>query len=42
MRGAVWVREVVAVTEAVVRPVYNDNPLHPQGSYTFYVARRVG
>ena len=32
----------LAVTDAVVRPVYNENPLHPQGSYTFYVARRVG
>jgi SAM-dependent methyltransferase len=31
----------LALTEALVKPVYNENPLHSQGSYTFYVARRM-
>jgi SAM-dependent methyltransferase len=31
----------LSLTNTVVRPVYNENPLHPHGSYTFYVARRV-
>jgi SAM-dependent methyltransferase len=31
----------LSLTNAVVKPVYNENPLHPHGSYTFYVARRA-
>ena len=31
----------LALTNAVVQPVFRENPLHPQGAYTFYVARRI-
>jgi SAM-dependent methyltransferase len=30
-----------ALTNAVVKPVFSEPPEHPQGSYTFYVVRRV-
>lgn len=31
----------LVLTNLVVQPVYDESPLHPQGSYTFYVARRM-
>jgi hypothetical protein len=31
----------LVLTNAIVQPIYDENPLHPQGSYTFYVARRI-
>jgi len=30
----------MALTRALVQPVYDEPPGHPQGAYTFYVARR--